>query len=481
MEEKPKNLWKGVVGDYQYHVTISTTESEDVDERVVYIEDLEKRKQVYGICGECKEPGTGERWCQPCNAKRFKDNFENWTSGNKIIDEFIQQSQLNAVYYKKCLEWIPFEKFQNITYIAEGGFGKIYSAEWPEGFIYYWDIENQKWLRLKDNKFALKSLKNSSNISSDFLNEIKSYLHIYLVDIIQCYGITQDPNTREYMMVLDYCDDGNLRNYLNKSEDYIDYTEKIDKLRQIARGLLDIHNAGKVHKDFHLGNILHDKGYPYISDLGMCQPANEEQTAVKGIYGVLPYIAPEVLRGHQYTKAADIYSFGIMMNEFLSEEIPFNDISHDEFLAIKICKGLRPKISEDIPKLLADLVIKCWDAEIKNRPTTKELYLILKKWDDEAYDKVGEIYSQVKKCDEIRKEKFRNRSNEDKPKNIQTHPQAIYTSRLINFKNLPKPVNSTDLSAIQINSVNPISECLDVQLSELELNEICQDDESNTE
>ena len=108
------------------------------------MEDLEKRKQVYGICGECNEPGTGWKWCQPCNAKRFKDNFKNWTSGNKDIDELIQQSQLKAVYNKKCLEWIPFEKFQDVTYITRGGFGKVYSAEWPEGCIENWDIENQR-------------------------------------------------------------------------------------------------------------------------------------------------------------------------------------------------------------------------------------------------------------------------------------------------------------------------------------------------
>jgi len=44
--------------------------------------------------------------------------------------------------------------------------------------------------------------------------------------------------------------------------------------------------------------------------------------------------------------------------------------------------------------------------------------------------------------------KLRNRSNENKPKNIITHPQAIYTSRLLNFKNLPEPVNSSDLSSL---------------------------------
>src|SRR5438045_8478887 len=102
---------------------------------IVYMEDLEKRKEVYGICGECYEPGTGWYWCQPCNTKRFKENFKNWTSGNKDIDELIQHSQLNATYFGNCLEWVPFEKFQDVTYIAKGGFGKIYLAKWPEGVI----------------------------------------------------------------------------------------------------------------------------------------------------------------------------------------------------------------------------------------------------------------------------------------------------------------------------------------------------------
>src|SRR4051794_8015407 len=139
---------------------------------VVYMDDLEKRKEAYGICGECNQPGTGKKWCQPCNAKRFKENFKNWTSGNKDIDELIQYSQLNAIHPDKCFEWIPFENFQNVTYITKGGFGKIYSAEWPEGNIHYWNIDNQKWERYTFSKVALKSLDNSSEISTDFLNEV---------------------------------------------------------------------------------------------------------------------------------------------------------------------------------------------------------------------------------------------------------------------------------------------------------------------
>jgi serine/threonine protein kinase len=234
------------------------------------------------------------------------------------------------------------------------------------------------------------------------------------------------------MMVLEYCEDGNLRNFYFKKELF--YVSKIYKLKQIASGLLDIHGAGKVHKDFHSGNILF-KGYPLISDLGMCQPANNEKQN-KGIYGVLPYMAPEVLQGYHYTKASDIYSFGIIMNEYMSEETPFNNIPHDYALAIEICKGLRPNIFEYTPKLLVDLIVKCWDAKTENRPTAKELYQKLKELDNERYN------SQMKKYDD----KIQlNRSSEKITSNIQTHPQAIYTSRLLNFKNLPEPVNSGNL------------------------------------
>jgi hypothetical protein len=179
------------------HVTISTNDSttesaKEADKRIVYMEDLEKRKKVYGICGECNEPGTGWKWCQPCNAKRFKDNFKNWTSGNKDIDEFIQQSQLDAVHYKKYLEWISFENFEDITYITRGGFGKIYSAKWPEGCIRYWDIENQKWIRHNNDnglKVALKSLDNSSHISTEFLNEVIKIKNVIILQLPHNYFI----------------------------------------------------------------------------------------------------------------------------------------------------------------------------------------------------------------------------------------------------------------------------------------------------
>src|ERR1044072_3613052 len=88
-------------------------------------EELRKRFKKYGLCEECSQPRTGGDWCQSCNSKHFQQDFNKWTSGNKEIDEFIQKFQLNATCSKEVLEWVPYEKFSNIGYLAKGGFGTV--------------------------------------------------------------------------------------------------------------------------------------------------------------------------------------------------------------------------------------------------------------------------------------------------------------------------------------------------------------------
>ena len=60
-------------------------------------------------------------WCNQCNAKRFQQDFPNWTSGNNYIDNFIQETQLNAKRPWEVLEWIPYNRLTNINYLAKGG------------------------------------------------------------------------------------------------------------------------------------------------------------------------------------------------------------------------------------------------------------------------------------------------------------------------------------------------------------------------
>src|SRR5205823_13474329 len=85
------------------------------------------------------------------------------------------------------------------------------------------------------------------------------------------------------------------------------------------------------------------------------------------------YMAPEVIRGGVYTIAADIYSIGMLMYEFVAGLAPFQGIAQDVHLALDICSGIRPTIPNGIPKNYNEMMIRCWDAQIENRPTAKEL------------------------------------------------------------------------------------------------------------
>ena len=128
----------------------------------------------YGLCEECNQEKTDLDWCKPCNAKHFQQNFENWTSGNVDIDKFIQDAQLSTNDCFKVLEWIPYDRFRNIKYIAKGGFGKVYKANWIDGYINNWDNKNQNWVRKQpyNDHVALKSLNNSKDVTLEFINEV---------------------------------------------------------------------------------------------------------------------------------------------------------------------------------------------------------------------------------------------------------------------------------------------------------------------
>ena len=159
-----------------------TEEQKLLIDKLILNEELKERYKWYGLCKECKQPNTSNTggyaeygWCQSCNAKRFQQNFQNWTSGNHDIDEFIQKTQLKARNHEEVIEWVEYDKFDNVEYLAKGSFGTTYKAIWKDGYIAYWNSENNQWERLGEHKVALKCLHNSQDITTEFLREVRSF------------------------------------------------------------------------------------------------------------------------------------------------------------------------------------------------------------------------------------------------------------------------------------------------------------------
>src|SRR3954471_16292158 len=95
--------------------------------------------------------------------------------------------------------------------------------------------------------------------------------------VVKVYGITRDPKTKNYMMVLQYAENGSLRNYLDKNYDNLSWETKFKDLWFIADGLSNIHESELIQRDLHIGNILYFSNisnYASITDMGLCKPAD---------------------------------------------------------------------------------------------------------------------------------------------------------------------------------------------------------------
>jgi len=543
------------LNDYEFVVWLKNVKDYGPKWITNYQEDyqiLSENFKNYGLCSECHQLNTGNQWCKDCNVPRLEREFTNWTSGNPQIDQFIQKYQLQATDADKFIEWIPYEQFKDVEYLAEGGFGKVYKAKWTVGNIHHWDNENNQWIREKDceenlirqiksklsiletsiksaktklrsnSKFSetkreereeklksffsnfpiaprkfikslenikpglsgkltaeeinnlcqnkseliqlqkefkelvgkrrqevvLKSLNNSQN-NTEFLKETEKHKIIddWFNNVVPCYGISQDPHGN-YLMVMKYIEGGDLRKYLKSKK--LNFKDKLLRLVNISQGLKDIHQKGLVHRDFHPGNILNSEIHSFITDLGLCKPVSEVNQE-KEIYGVLPYVAPEVLRKENYTPASDIYSWGIVAYEVLSglppyvvydeKEKCYKELPHEHSLAEKICQGLRPRFEVKIPQLLKDLIESCWDADSARRPTANELSRILNNW-------VGEVNSQ-KNTEFFEQFKDKKQFLDNLVAlDYKTHPSTLYTSRRLDLKNLPESQNSKEINEI---------------------------------
>jgi len=208
-----------------------------------------------------------------------------------------------------------------------------------------------------------------ADLNDGFFNSLL-YLNEY-------YGITQNPDTKDFIIIMKYYK-FDLRDYISKSNDFysIAWDKKLKILKHIAEGLDHIHYQKIIHRDLHSKNILcENEDDVVISDLGISKSAMES-TDDNEIYGIISYMAPEIIQGKKYTISSDIYSFSMIMWELMTSRKPFWDQNDDTDLdlIIKICDGFRPPIVTNAPKDYIKLMQECWTSDPELRPKAFDIY-----------------------------------------------------------------------------------------------------------
>lgn len=221
------------------------------------------------------------------------------------------------------------------------------------------------------------------------LEEAKLLGKLHHDNIVGFRGVCLEPPC----VIMEYCARGSLDSVFQSARTgnlMLPWWRRVFMMLQTAMGMSYLHN-GKltvIHRDLKSANVLVDASFRCkISDFGMSHVLGEE-VVLSTLCGVNPrWLAPELLSpGNPFTKASDVYAFGILMWEALTFKVPFAKETNIHHIATRVREKGRPPVprnTEELPGGAAEayvgvgdyiaLMKRCWDQAPAERPAFKEI------------------------------------------------------------------------------------------------------------
>ncbi|OQS01059.1 protein kinase, partial [Achlya hypogyna] len=244
--------------------------------------------------------------------------------------------------------------------LGQGGCGAVYKAWW------------------RGQAVAVKTGLQAQDVG-DLEKEIramKAYVVlvlVYVAVLVATAGCDVGPHVQ---LVLEYMDGGDLRQYLDKKRDSaavpVEYSP-LEVAWVIANALADLHNCGLMHRDLKSLNVLlSSTNYIKVADLG---PRACAQRRDKNDHWP-SWMAPEVqVPDAKYNASADIYSFGVILTELNTLQMPYADVKMAPWtLMTEVAAGrLRPSLHADCPAWLRELATACITHDPAQRPNAYDI------------------------------------------------------------------------------------------------------------
>ena len=132
----------------------------------------------------------------------------------------------------------------------------------------------------------------------------------------------------------------------------------------VAQGLSFLHQQNIIHNDLKSLNVLvHHHGAKWklkLTDFGLSRIKKETARFTGKPQGTPAWMAPELFEENVYSKASDVYAYGIVLWEIVSREIPFKNKIDCQIMRLVCDKKERPSISTEAPSSLVTLMGLCW-------------------------------------------------------------------------------------------------------------------------
>ncbi|KAH9091275.1 hypothetical protein LEN26_018807 [Aphanomyces euteiches] len=288
---------------------------------------------------------------------------------------------------------IPKRELQNLKVCGAGGFATVYRGTFDGQVV-----------AVKELTPGPHGRGLPPNHIQAFMNEIKLFSTLSHGNIVQFVGASWT-TLNDLALITEFMSEGDLRDYLfhdftTQSLSWYPSNAKATKLSlamNIADAITYLHSFCPpiLHRDLKSRNVLLSADLiAKLTDFGISRELTEETMTAEA--GTAAWIAPEVLTnsGH-YDQSADIYSFGVVLSELDTWQIPYSSTSSSQsgtsgmssvHMTMLVAAGkLRPAFRPDCPSSIHELAQECLEMDPTKRPKASKVAYELRRFLREGF------------------------------------------------------------------------------------------------
>eukprot|EP01129_Flabellula_baltica_P002228 TRINITY_DN12062_c0_g1_i1.p1 TRINITY_DN12062_c0_g1~~TRINITY_DN12062_c0_g1_i1.p1 ORF type:complete len:482 (+),score=91.02 TRINITY_DN12062_c0_g1_i1:105-1550(+) len=380
---------------YCFELTCTTgkvflIQAESKDEMDKWIEAIEKGKQFseVGIPFNVDQPlhvdfdpekgftGLPEEWNAILSSSGLSNaevaqNSDAVLDGLKFLDRVKENDvprqlensmplKSNSVSLEELVNNAPARDiYKNLKMIGEGAAGEVFVAT----------------NTTDDSKVAIKKMPISTDTLQILCTEINIMKQSTHSNIIQYYD-SFIVETNFLWVVMELMDAGCLTDMLELYPNFhLTESQVAYVCRETIQALAYIHEGHRIHRDIKSDNLLlNNYGEVKIADFGYAAQLTQEKQKRNTVVGTPYWMAPELIRGHDYGTKVDIWSLGIMVVEMLQGEPPYMKFPPLRALFLITTKGVPPLKDPNAWSTDCHYFLdRCLEKEVSQRASAQEL------------------------------------------------------------------------------------------------------------